>query len=84
MPVLCCKALFTFRSETHSLNEELGIHSSRNNTKAYVFCEYESVEHVSWECSECIIIGIYYIAILMRFYRTTFRIYSHHLTRLNA
>ena len=34
------------------LNEELGRHSSRNSSKACVFCECESVEHVLWECSE--------------------------------
>ena len=32
--------------------EELGRHSTRNNIKACVFCECESVEHVLWECSE--------------------------------
>ena len=38
----------------HGLNEELGRHSSRNSSKACVFCECEceSVEHVLWECSE--------------------------------
>ena len=48
------KLLFRFRSGTHGLNEELGRHSSRNSSKAGVFCECEceSVEHVLWECSE--------------------------------
>ena len=48
------KLLFRFRSGTHGLNEELGRHSSRNSSKACVFCECEceSVEHVLWECSE--------------------------------
>ena len=45
------KLLFRFRSGTHGLNEELGGHSTRNSGKACVFCEYESVEHVLWECS---------------------------------
>ena len=48
------KLLFRFRSGTHGLNEELGRHSTRNNSKACVFCKCvcESVEHVLWECSE--------------------------------
>ena len=43
-----------FLDGTHGLNEELGRHSSRNSSKACVFCECEceSVEHVLWECSE--------------------------------
>ena len=46
------KLLFRFRSRTHGLNEELGRHNTRNSSKACFFCEYESVEHVLWECSE--------------------------------
>ena len=46
------KLLFRFKSGTHGLNEELGRHSTRNNSKICVFCECESVEHVLWECSE--------------------------------
>ena len=40
--------------QTHGLNEELGRHNTRNSSKACFFCEceYESVEHVLWECSE--------------------------------
>ena len=44
--------LCPFRSGTNGLNEELGRHSTRNNSKACVFCECESVKHVLWECSE--------------------------------
>ena len=46
------KLLFRFRSGTHGLNEELGRHITRNINKARVFCncDYESVEHVLWEC----------------------------------
>ena len=44
------KLLFRFRYGTHGLNEELGRH--RKNIKACVFYEYESIEHVLWECSE--------------------------------
>ena len=42
------KLLFRFRSGTHGLNEELGRHSTRNSSKACIFCECEceSVEHV--------------------------------------
>ena len=43
------KLLFRFESGTHG--EELGRHSTRNNSKACVFCECESVEQVLWECS---------------------------------
>ena len=41
-------------SGTHGLNEELGRHNTRKSSKACFFCEYEfeSVEHVLWECSE--------------------------------
>ena len=35
------KLLFRFRSGTNGLNEELGRHSTRNNSKACVFCECE-------------------------------------------
>ena len=42
------KLLFRFRSGTHGLNEELGRHITRNDSKACVFCncDCESVEHV--------------------------------------
>ena len=41
------KLLFRFRSGTHSINEELGRHSTRNSSKAFFCeCECESVEHV--------------------------------------
>ena len=48
------KLSLRFRSGTHGLNEELGRHSTRNNSKACVvcLCECESVEHVLWKCSE--------------------------------
>ena len=48
------KILFIFRSGIHGLNEELGRHSTRNSSKVFFFCEceYKSVEHVLWECSE--------------------------------
>ena len=46
------KIFFRFKSGTHGLNEELGRHSTRKNSKACVFCECESVEHVLWKCSE--------------------------------
>ena len=49
------KLLFRFRSGTHGLNEELGRHNTRNNSKAcFFFCEYEyeSLEHILWECLE--------------------------------
>ena len=44
----------TTYNKIHGLNEELGRHSSRNSSKACVFCECECefVEHVLWECSE--------------------------------
>ena len=31
------KILFRFRSGTHGLNEELGVHSTRNNSQGCVF-----------------------------------------------
>ena len=43
------KLLFRFRSGAHGLDEELGWHST---SKACVFCECESVEHILWKCSE--------------------------------
>ena len=45
------KLLFRFRSETHGLNEELGIHSTIIKL-AFCECECESAEHVLWKCSE--------------------------------
>ena len=44
------KLSFTFRYGTHGLNEELGRHCTRNNSKACVFCECEFVEYVLWKC----------------------------------
>ena len=40
-------------SGTHGLNEELGRHRGREGKSECVLCsaEYESVVHVSWECS---------------------------------
>ena len=49
-------AFFLYFSFFHYLNEELGrcTCSTRNNSKACVFCECEceSAEHVLWKCSE--------------------------------
>ena len=66
--------LFRFRSGTHGLNEELGRHSSRNSSKACVFCECEceSVEHVLWECSEYSSIRKQFIKNLDVFLQKTF------------
>ena len=49
VPDIGSKLLFRFRSGTHGF-EELGRHITRNASKACVFCDCESVEHVLWEC----------------------------------
>ena len=73
------KLLFRFRSGTHGLNEELGRHSSRNSSKACVFCEYEceSVEHVLWECSEYSSIRKEFIKNLDGFLQNDFHLKSY-------
>ena len=73
------KLLFRFRSGTHGLNEELGRHSSRNSSKACVFCECEceSVEHVLWECSEYSSIRKEFIKNLDGFLQNDFHLKSY-------
>ena len=46
------RLLFTFRSGTHGLSEELGRHRGREGNKECELCgnECESVSHVLWEC----------------------------------
>ena len=72
------KLLFRFRSGTHGLNEELGRHSSRNSSKAFVFCECEceSVEDVLWECSEYSSIRKEFIKNLNGFLQNDFHLMS--------
>ena len=47
------RLLFTCRSGTHGLNEELGRHRGREGKSEYALCgaECESVVYVLWECS---------------------------------
>ena len=71
------KLLFRFRSGTHGLNEELGRHNTRNNSKACFFVsECESVEHVLWECSEHSSICKEYIRNLDGFLQNDFHLKS--------
>ena len=45
--------MFTFRSGTHGLNEELGRHRGREGmTECFLYGnECENASHVLWECS---------------------------------
>ena len=75
------KLLFRFRSGIHGLNEELGRHtcSNRNSSKACFFfceCEYRSVEHVLWECSEYSSIGEEFIGNLNGILQNDFHLMS--------
>ena len=45
------RLLFKFRSGTHGLNEELGMHRGKEGKCTLCGAECENVVHVLWECS---------------------------------
>ena len=68
------KLLFRFRSGTHGLNEELGRHNTKNNSKACFFVSVSvSLQSMFSGNAQSIVAFVRnLLEILMGFYRTTF------------